>query len=131
VDDYTSGHVNVNVKPVAGEVARYMAKYMSKGSADLEEAMQDWGFGICPPTWWNMTKTARDWVKSHVHKGRLPGELLEQFLHYAWNVGPDEVFAYLRHIEMEWEGLALTVGWRGRLHVNIYDDAVAMLVTGG
>lgn len=129
VEDYSSGHVNVNVKPVTGEVSRYMAKYMSKGSEELAEAMQDWGFGICPPTWWNMTKLARDWVKSHVHKGRLPGELLEQFLQYAWNTDPDAVFAFIRQIDMEWEGASLTVGWRGRLHPEVYESALAMLVT--
>lgn len=127
LEGYQGGHVNVNVKPVDGEVSRYMAKYMSKGSADLEEAMKDWGWGICPPTWWNMTKPARDWVKSAVFKGREPGELLEQFLQFGWNTDPDDLFAFLRHIEMEWEGMQLTVGWRGRLHPEIYEDVLGML----
>lgn len=114
VPSYTGGHVNVNTKPVEGVVAAYMAKYMSKGKQMVSEAIQDWGEGNCPRQWWNMTKSARDMVKAATHKGEAIGERLESALQTGWNIGPDKLFAFLRHIDMEFAGVRYTVGWRGR-----------------
>lgn len=115
IPSYSGGHVNVNVKPVEGEVARYMAKYMSKGGECLAEAVEDWGEDNCPRTWWNMTAPARTWVKSEVHQGPQTGAILEALLGYLWDTGDDSWLEFLRHVEIEFDGVAITVGYRGRI----------------
>lgn len=124
------GHVNVNTKPVKGEVAAYLAKYMSKGKQLVQEALADWGADNCPRTWYNLTKPARDMVKASTHRGRVPGALLESVLNHAWDVGPGEVYAFLRHIDLVYDGVAYTAGWRGRLHAEVAEDLHSMLESG-
>jgi len=104
----------VDVKRVKGEAARYLAKYMSKGKQQVQEAMDDWGTDLCPRTWWNMTKPARDMVKAATSRGRIPGQLLEDVLNHAWATDLDSHYEFLRHIELEFDGVIITVGWRGR-----------------
>jgi len=119
--------VNVDVKPVNGEAARYLAKYMSKGKQQVQEAMEDWGAGLCPRTWWNMTKPARDMVKAATSKGRIPGQLLESVLEHAWATDIDSHYEFLRHIELEFNGALITVGWRGRFTPGLATDIRGML----
>ena len=114
IPGYQGGYINVDTKRVKGEAARYLAKYMSKGKQQVAEAMEDWGEDNCPRTWWNMSKDARDMVKAETGHGEAVGALLETLLGHAWDVGPDEVYDYLRHIEIEFDGVAVTMGWRGR-----------------
>lgn len=118
---------NVNVKKVTGEVARYMAKYMSKGGQVLDEACADWGEEVCPSTWWNMAADTRRWVKDHVSKGAIVGSLLDSLVNYGWCVGPDELFAFLAHVEVDFDGVLVTMGWRGRLHPPVYQSVAAMI----
>ncbi len=127
IPSYPGGHVNVNVKPVLGEAARYLAKYMSKGRQQVEEAMEDWGAEMCPRTWWNMTKPARDMVKAATHKGRQAGALLDSILEHAWLTDVDSHYAFLRPIVMEFDGVEVTVGWRGRFVAHLARDVRAML----
>ncbi len=124
---YTGGHVNVNTKPVEGTVAAYLAKYMSKGKQAVAEAVKDWGEGNCPRTWWNMTKPARDMVKAATFKGRQAGQLLESMLGYAWNTNPEELYAFIRHIDLTYDGVTYTAGWRGRFHSEVSLDVRVML----
>jgi hypothetical protein len=111
---YTWGFINVDVKPVEGVVAAYLAKYMSKGKQMLAEAMEDWGEGNHPRTWWNMNKPTRDMVKAATYRGEAVGERLESAVYSGWNIGPDRLFAFIRQIDMEYDGRSFTVGWRGR-----------------
>jgi len=127
VPSYTGGHINVNVKPVEGVIAAYLAKYMSKGKQMIAEALEDWGEENCPRTWYNLTKPARELVKSHTHQGRVTGQLLDTMLQFAWNIGIDEVYAFIRRIEMEYDGRVFTVGWRGRFCDRIANDVRDML----
>jgi hypothetical protein len=114
IPSYQGGYINVDVKRVKGEAARYLAKYMSKGKQQVQEAMDDWGSDLCPRTWWNMTKPTRDMVKASTSRGRIPGRLLEATLDHAWATDLDSHYEFLRHIELEFEGVLITVGWRGR-----------------
>lgn len=127
IPSYQGGHVNVNVKPVEGEVARYMAKYMSKGGDCLTEALADWGEDCCPATWWNMTAPAREWVKSETLKGGAVGEYIETMLHYLWDTSDDSWLEFLRHVELEFDGVMITVGYRGRMEKGVAIDARVML----
>jgi len=130
IPSYQGGHVNVNVKRVKGEAARYLAKYMSKGKQQVQEAMEDWGAGLCPRTWWNMTKPTRDMVKTATSKGRIPGQLLENVLNHAWETDLDSHYEFLRHIELEFNGAMITVGWRGRFTEALAIDIRGLLQSG-
>lgn len=127
IPGYPGGHVNVNVKPVRGEVARYMAKYMSKGGECLGEAIADWGEAACPRTWWNMTSPARAMVKAETHKGFAVGEYLESLLNYLWDTGDDSWVEFLRHVELDLDGVRVTVGYRGRMSKDVLATSRAML----
>jgi hypothetical protein len=124
---YDGGYVNVDTKRVEGVVAAYMAKYMSKGRQMVAEAMEDWGYGLCPRTWWNMTKPARDMVKAATHKGFDVGELLESVLEHAFLTDIDMHYEFLRHIELDFDGVRVTVGYRGRLVPHLSIELRAML----
>jgi len=130
IPSYTGGNVNVDVKRVKGEAARYLAKYMSKGKQQVQEAMEDWGAGLCPRTWWNMTKPARDMVKAATSRGRIPGQLLENVLNHAWETDLDSHYEFLRHIELEFNGALITVGWRGRFTPGLAIDIRGLLQSG-
>lgn len=117
----------MNVKPVNGAVAAYMAKYMSKGKQMLTEARKDWGEENCPRTWWNMTRPCREMIKSETFGGREAGALLEAILNYAWDTDPQEVYAFLRHIDLVFDGVTYTAGWRGRFHEQAGLEVRAML----
>jgi hypothetical protein len=104
----------VNTKPVEGVVAAYLAKYMSKGRQQVAEAVKDWGEGLCPRTWWNMTAPARAMVKRAVHHGEEVGKLLESVLEYAFTSDVGRCFDFLRHIEVRMGDALVSVGWRGR-----------------
>jgi hypothetical protein len=130
IPSYQGGYVNVNVKPVRGEAARYLAKYMSKGKQQVQEAMEDWGAELCPRTWWNMTKPTRDMVKAATSKGRLPGKLLEVVLEAAFASNLDDYYDFLRHIELDFDGVAITVGWRGRFTASLAQDLRHLLQSG-
>lgn len=127
IPGYPGGHVNVDVKPVKGEAARYLAKYMSKGRQQVAEALKDWGEGLCPRTWWNLTKAARDAVKAATHKGETAGAYLDRILTLSWRGDLGQVHAFLRHIEMEFDGVNYTVGWRGRFVPSVHRALTSML----
>lgn len=121
------GHVNVNVKPVEGSAASYMAKYLSKGAGQIAEALEDWGEDCCPSTWWFMNKATRDGVKSRIVSGPETGSILEIIVASGWETTPDDYFEFLRSIEVEFDGVAVTMGWRGRLIDSVAEDLRDML----
>lgn len=127
VDEPDLGYLNVNVRPVKGSAARYMAKYMSKGGAVLEDAIADWGTENCPSTWWNMTAQARRWVKCHVLSGEPVGALLETIVNYVFFTHDDSPVEFLRQTEIEFDGVFVTVGWRGRLSPPVGEDLTDMI----
>lgn len=111
---YGGGYVNVDTRKVEGVVAAYMAKYMSKGKQMVAEAMQDWGYGLCPRTWWNMTKPCRDMVKAALLSGPRVGAKLEEVLELAFSYGVDECYAFLAPVMVEMDEGQRLMGWRGR-----------------
>lgn len=105
-----SSYFNVDVKRVRGQAARYLAKYLSKGSDDIAAASEDWGEGVGLKTWWNLSQAARKMVKDAVLSGDAVGALLDSVLQYAFANSIDECFAYLRHADIEYDGKFLTMG---------------------
>lgn len=111
---YTWGYINVDTKPVEGNAAAYLAKYMSKGRQQIEEALEDWGADNHPATWWNMNKPTRDMVKAATLKGREVGALLERVVYVALDSLVDEYFYFLAPIRIDFDGVDVLMGWRGR-----------------
>lgn len=127
IPSYSAGHINVNTKPVEGTIAAYMAKYMSKGKQSVDEAMKDWGHGLCPRTWWNMTAPLRKAVKAATLRGREVGSLLETIVCHALDNEPEMFYHFLAPIRIDLDGVAVLMGWRGRFTEAVDKDARAML----
>lgn len=111
---YTWGYINVDTRPVEGNAAAYLAKYMSKGRQQIAEALEDWGEDNHPATWWNMNKPTRDMVKAAVVKGRAVGSFLERVVYEALDADVNEYFYFLAPIRIAWDGAEILMGWRGR-----------------
>lgn len=130
IPSYQGGHINVNTKPAHGGIATYLAKYMSKGKQEIAEAMADWGEGICPKTWWNMTKPARDMVNAATFRGARVGAVLEECVELACASDPAESFDYLSPIVMEIGDTLRQVGWVGRFRPGLLPTVRAVLNCG-
>ena len=117
-------HINIDVRAVKGKKANYLAKYCSKGGDVVAEFAADNGWAAVPSQWWNMTKVARDWVKSNVHSGQAVGELMASWLNYAWDWNDFGLYHYIHHVEIPIGGVLVTVGWRGCLQ----SDGLAMAI---
>ena len=128
IPSYRPGYINVDTKLVDGEAARYMAKYMSKGKQAVDEAVKDWGENCCPHTWWNMTADLRALVKANTARGEVVGYLVQDIMTAAFQGELDDWFAFLRHIEIDIDGVSVTVGWRGRFQPGVlWDDWYATI----
>lgn len=124
---FDGGFVNVDVRPVRASIAGYMSKYMSKGSECLSEALQDWGADNCVKQWWNMTKDLRDAIKVEMLQGEDVGNLLESVVNWALENGVNDVFHWLRHVDLDLDGVMVTVGWRGWLKEEVRRDLCDIL----
>ena len=125
---YAGGFVNVDTRPVDGTVAAYLAKYMSKGKQQVEEALEDWGEDNCPRTWWNMSKPMRDAVKARILKGPQVGAKLEEVLTMAFDYGTEDCYAFLMPIMLDIGEERRLMGWRGRFLPEL--DRVVRCVLG-
>ena len=115
-------HVNVDVRSVKGDKACYLAKYLSKGGDIIAEAAADIGWDALPSQWWNVTKTARDWVKSELIHGKAVGFLLHEMVNDAFLLDRFTDFRYLYQVETEIDGYLVNVGWRGCLQPEAYSQ---------
>lgn len=119
-------HVNVDVRGVKGEKSRYLAKYASKGTVEIEAFAGDCGWESVPAQWWNLSKPARDWVKANLVEGRSAGQVLESLVYESFDQGIFGHFHYLYHIDIEVDGRYLNVGWRGGLKPEVLLDMVGL-----
>jgi len=117
-------HVNVDTRQVKGEKARYLAKYCSKGTAEIEEFASEHGWESIPAQWWNVTKQARDWVKTYLIEGREAGEFLDAIVNETFDSGRFDHLHYIYHIDIEVNGRLLNVGWRGCFTREMWLDIV-------
>jgi hypothetical protein len=120
-------HVNVDTRSVKGEKSRYLAKYASKGSAEIQAFADDCGWDCVPSQWWNITHACRAWVKENLFEGRAAGELLESIVYTIFDNNDFDAVHYLYHIDIEVDGRYINVGWRGCLRPETYYDVAAML----
>lgn len=115
------GHVNVNTQQVKKSASNYIAKYISKGSEEVQAVIADVGEEGLPGQWWSMTKPLKEWVWLAMEAGEVTGERLHQWLNYAWDYDNFELFRYIYHVEVPINGVLVTVGWRGCLTPEALD----------
>lgn len=112
---------NCDLKMAKSNCAFELAKYLSKGGAVLGKALEDLGPENMPHTYWNLSKAARDKVKSEVKTGRDIGSYLESCLNYGFEFDClDTLFARLRNIDLAIGEALITVGWSGELSPDLY-----------
>lgn len=118
----SEAHVNIDVRRVKGNKACYLAKYLSKGGDIIAEAAEDIGWDALPSQWWNVTKAARDWVKSELIQGKAVGFLLHEMVNDAFLLNRFTDFRYIYQVETEIDGVLVNVGWRGCLQPDCYAE---------
>lgn len=105
--------VNVDVQRVKKTAAGYLAKYMSKGVAEIEELAKDCGWDAIPGQWWNLSASARNLVKKYTSSGDAVGRLLESVIGYSLAEADLSGFYSLRPAMLEINGQERIVGWFG------------------
>lgn len=120
-------HCNVDVRSVKGEKSRYLAKYASKGSAEIEAFASDCGWDAVPSQWWNCTHKARRWVKDNTFEGRNTGRLLEALIETVFDNSDFSCLHYIYHVDIHVGPRLINVGWRGCLEEKCYKDVTGML----
>ena len=123
--------VNVNTQRVTKSAAAYLSKYMSKGGDVLEDFVAENGWTACPGQWWNLTKPVRDAVKAELVTGDDIGRVLNSLVEYAFNCDDFDAFWSLRHVDMEYEGRYINVGWCGIVKSEVQKDLLTMCLVQG
>ena len=127
VPEVAEGHINVNMVKIRKSVARYLAKYVSKGAGESAALIADWGEGVHPHTWWNVTKPLKTAVLEARPKSAAAGRWLETVINLALEGRLREPLGYLHACELEWEGFKLNVGWIGALGPDIMSSILGMI----
>lgn len=106
----------VETAQVYSSVEGYLGKYLSKGGGDeLAAFIGDLGESAVPGQWWFMSSRMRDVVKSRTAQGANVGAVLDALVNHLLDQGTGEGFEYIRHIDCDFSGHPVTVGWVGRL----------------
>ena len=123
--------VRCNVQPVRKSSAGYLSKYMSKGCDDIAAAAADLGWHAIPRQWWNMSKAARDWVKSHLAHGDDVGRLILATVDaiFSGAVLFGDALYSLHEVMLEIDGRPRGVGWRGSMKDGYRKDLLSLLDT--
>ena len=119
---YEGAWVNVDVRPVRGESARYLAKYVSKDKSLINETIDDVGREGIPGQWWNMTQWTRNWIKRHTRSGESAGRVVDWLVNAAFDLDDFSQFVYLYHVEFEIDGFSVNAGWRGCIRRSSYEN---------
>jgi hypothetical protein len=123
-------HVNVDTRSVKGEKSRYLAKYASKGSAEIEEFARDCGWDCVPSQWWNCSNQARRKIKDHTLEGRDIGKFLDALINDVFDSDDFSGLRYLYHVDIEVGGKRVNAGWRGAFTDTAYDDIFSLWYNG-
>lgn len=108
-------YINIDVQRVKSNAAGYLAKYISKGSEDVDAVIEDVGLEGLPGQWWSMTRLLKEWVWLAMSAGPETGQTLAQWLNWAFDYDNFELFRYIYHVEVPINGALVTVGYRGGL----------------
>lgn len=121
--------VRCNVQPVKKSAAGYLSKYMSKGSSDIAAMAQDLGWEAIPRQWWNMSRAARDLVKSELAHGDDVGRLILATVNgiFSGHLPFQDCLWALHEVMLDIDGVPRGVGWRGAMKERYRKDLLAML----
>ena len=117
----------MDTQQVKKSAAGYLAKYMSKGSAEIEKMADDCGWEAIPSQWWNMTGPLRALVKKYTRSGGAVGRVLDMVVGYVFHTGDMEGVEVLSECTMELDGRTVGVGWRGRVTQALRKDLIKLI----
>ena len=118
----------VETAVVKKSVEGYLGKYLSKGAGeDLDAFIQDLGSDCVPAQWWFASAPMKAAIKSNTATGRSCGCLLDSLVNHLLEQGTGEGFEYIRHVDCDFNGLPVTVGYVGRLSPGLRSEVFAML----
>jgi len=113
---------------VEKSVEGYLGKYLSKGTGgDLELFIGDLGTDSIPAQWWFASAPMKAAIKRGTATGRNCGALLDSLVNHLLEQGTGDGFEYIRHVDCDFNGLPVTVGYVGRLDPRLRVEAFAML----
>jgi hypothetical protein len=120
----------VQVEQIRKSAESYMGKYLSKGgSEELAAFIEDLGVESVPGQWWFSSALMRDRIKETTKTGRNCGIVLESVIQYAFEEGNLEIFEYIRHVDVEVDGVLYTCGWYGKLRRDVAEDLQEFLTS--
>lgn len=118
----------VQAEEVRKSMEGYLGKYLSKGSqAELQGFIEDLGPECVPGQWWFASSTMKRAVKDRSFQGPGVGQILQAVISYAWRENCLDAFEYIRHVDVEVDGVKYTAGYYGRLKREAYDSIAKML----
>ena len=109
----------INVQHVKESAANYLGKYMSKGADDIGDVldMDPELVYFMPKTWYNLSKRARDAVKSNTVEGEEVGLRLERWS--MWEHPTDPPFKFIQRVKIKDEQGALLASFVvGEVHAH-------------
>ena len=112
LDDYSSAALE-QVKGVVKSASSYLAKYMSKGTEDIEPLMQKLGLTRLVPSWWGLSMSMRTLLKGSIRRiqSRDSEQLLKTF------GSPKDSRTRCSPVSLTFpDGNRICIGWAGRLY---------------
>jgi len=113
---------------VKKSVEGYLGKYLSKGTGEeLAAFIEDLGEDAVPGQWWFASAPMKAAIKKGTATGRNCGALLDALVNHLLEEGTGDGFEYIRHVDCDFSGLPVTVGYVGRLDPALCKEVFAML----
>jgi len=113
---------------VEKSVEGYLGKYLSKGTGDdLDAFIGDLGSDCVPAQWWFASAPMKAAIKRGTATGRNCGALLDSLVNHLLEEGTGSGFEYIRHVDCDFNGLPVTVGYVGRLSPELRAEVFVML----
>ena len=113
---------------VKKSVEGYLGKYLSKGTGDdLESFIEDLGSDCIPAQWWFASAPMKAAIKRGTATGRNCGALLDSLVNHLLEEGTGAGFEYIRHVDCDFNGFPVTVGYVGRLTPSLRSEVFDML----
>jgi len=113
---------------VKKSVEGYLGKYLSKGAGEeLDAFIEDLGSDCIPAQWWFASAPMKAAIKRGTATGRNCGALLDSLVNHLLEEGTGAGFEYIRHVDCDFNGRPVTVGYVGRLDPALCKEVFAML----
>jgi hypothetical protein len=111
-----------NLQRVERSAAGYLSKYISKGSDDLQEYVEEYGPEYLPSSWWGCSLSLKRKVKKMTITSESAMAFLSNLLDRAASTGDFSGFKFAGQITVDsWDGLTKkAVGWYGTLDRDLH-----------